>query len=79
MEEFKEFMPCGCYFDHALCVIVHCPLHAAAPAMLEAAKKLVDYRNRVGPLNFQLEKADDFIRELEAAIAAAHPKEADNA
>ena len=41
MEEYKEIMPCGCYFDHALVTIVYCPLHAAAGQMLEALKALI--------------------------------------
>lgn len=34
----------------------------------KAAQGLVDYRKRAGPLNFQLEKADDFINELKNAL-----------
>lgn len=47
-------------------------LIAAAPDLLAACEKLVSYRRRVGPLNFQLEKANDYIRMIEQAIAAAH-------
>lgn len=47
---------------------------AALEAVAEAARGLVYYRRRAGPLNFQLEKADDYINamrnELEAASAA---------
>ncbi len=34
-----------------------------------AAAGLVAYRDAVGPLNFQLEKADDFINALRTALA----------
>jgi hypothetical protein len=34
----------------------------------KAAQDLLDYRKRVGPLNFQLEKADDFLREIRLAL-----------
>ena len=46
-------------------------LIAAAPKMLEALKAFVEYRDRVGALGFQLEKADDYIRDMRAAIASA--------
>ena len=36
-----------------------------------ACRGMVDYRDRVGPLNFQLEKADDFIRLMRLAIEEA--------
>jgi hypothetical protein len=43
-----------------------------APAgLLAACAALVAYRDRVGPLNFQLEKADDFINRIRAAIEDA--------
>ena len=34
----------------------------------KAVQDLLDYRKRAGPLNFQLEKADDYLRELELAL-----------
>lgn len=34
----------------------------------QAAQALIDYRRRAGPLNFQLEKADDFLRQIELAL-----------
>lgn len=43
----------------------------AAPELLAACKALIAYRDAAGPLNFQLEKADDFINALHAAIARA--------
>lgn len=39
--------------------------------LLDACKKLIAYRDAYGPLNFQLEKADDFIHMMRIAIAAA--------
>lgn len=33
-------------------------------ALRKACLRLLDYRERVGPLNFQLEKADDFINAI---------------
>ena len=45
-------------------------LIAAAPQLLEACKGLIAYRDH-NVLNFQLEKADDFIRMMRIAIAAA--------
>jgi hypothetical protein len=39
--------------------------------LVTACEKLIDYRRRVGPLNFQLEKADDYIRMIEREVAAA--------
>lgn len=47
------------------------PKGAAAPDLLAACEKLVDYRRRVGPLNFQLEKADDYIQAIAAATSEA--------
>ena len=48
------------------------PAHRAAPpdeSTLQAAcRKLIIYRERVGALNFQLEKADDFINLMRAAL-----------
>lgn len=44
-------------------------LISAAPDLLAACEALVEYREHVGPLNFQLEKADDFIRMMKQAIA----------
>ena len=38
--------------------------------ILITARALVDYRKRVGPLNFQLEKADDYIRSLSDSLDA---------
>lgn len=43
----------------------------AAPDLLTAGRGLIAYRDRVGPLNFQLEKADDHFNQLRAAIARA--------
>lgn len=40
------------------------------PELLAACRGLLAYRRRVGPLGFQLEKADDHLRQIEAAIAA---------
>ncbi len=45
-------------------------LISAAPDLLEACELLVEYRRR-NTLNFQLEKADDFIRMMKQAIAKA--------
>jgi hypothetical protein len=39
-------------------------------ALMEAAERFIVYRDN-NTLNFQLEKADDFINELRAAIARA--------
>jgi hypothetical protein len=39
--------------------------------LLAACKALVEYRDRAGALGFQLEKADDYINQIRAAIAAA--------
>jgi hypothetical protein len=44
-------------------------LYREAPAMLEACEKLIAYRDRAGAINFQLEKADDYIRMMRAVIA----------
>lgn len=41
------------------------------PDLLVACEKLVAYRDRAGAGNFQLEKADDFIHMMRAAIARA--------
>lgn len=46
-------------------------LFASAPDLLAACEALVKYRDRAGALNFQLEKADDYIRNIRAAIAKA--------
>ena len=44
-------------------------LFTNAPAMLEACEQLLSYRDRAGALNFQLEKADDYLRIIRAVIA----------
>jgi chromosome segregation ATPase len=36
----------------------------------EACQTLIDYRDRVGPLGWQLEKADDYIRNIQYALDA---------
>lgn len=37
-------------------------------ALVAACKDLVEYRKRISPLNFQLEKLDDYIRAVEIAL-----------
>jgi len=44
--------------------------------LLEACKELIAYRDRNGPLNFQLEKADDFIHRMRVAVDKAERREA---
>lgn len=39
-----------------------------AEALAKACQKLIDYRDRAGAVNFQLEKADDFIRRIREAL-----------
>ena len=34
---------CGCYLDHDRTRVTWCPLHAAAPALLEALRRVTDY------------------------------------
>ena len=46
---------------------------AALNAVVEAARALVEYRDRAGALNFQLEKADDFLFRMRNALAKAQP------
>lgn len=41
--------------------------------LLDIARALVDYRKRAGALNFQLEKADYYMRELELALEGEPP------
>lgn len=43
----------------------------------KAAQDLIEYRRRAGPLNFQLEKADDFLREIELALEGRASKPSD--
>lgn len=73
MEEFKEFMACGCYYDHALVVIVHCPLHSAAPLMKAALKneviQLANMAAMVDPIQTQ-----EYMTSVYAAIATADKK-----
>lgn len=60
---------CGWPTDEDAAFIVRaCNAH---DDLLAACKALVDYRDRAGALGFQLEKADDYINQLRAAIAAA--------
>lgn len=40
--------------------------------LTEVCRALVDYRKRAGPLNFQLEKADDYLREIELILEGEH-------
>jgi hypothetical protein len=42
-------------------------------ALIEAVRGLVSYRDRVGPLNFQLEKADDFIHMMRVELEKVQP------
>jgi len=39
-----------------------------AGSLLEAVRGLIQYRKQAGPLNLQLEKADDFIQRMENAL-----------
>ena len=50
-------------------------LIAAAPDLLAACEKMVAYRDRSGPLSFQLEKADYFFEMARQAIARADREE----
>ena len=50
-------------------------LAAAAPYLLAACKKMIAYRDRAGAINFQLEKADDFIRLMRIAVDMAEPED----
>lgn len=43
----------------------------ALKTLMDVSEALLDYRHRAGALNFQLEKADDYFRLLEQAVAAA--------
>lgn len=64
---------------HCVAVIPYNPADAAFIVracnahddLLAACKALVEYRDRAGALGFQLEKADDYINGMRAAIAAA--------
>lgn len=49
-------------------------LIAVVPDLLEACEGLVNYRDTAGPFNFQLEKADDFIRLMRLTIAKVRGK-----
>ena len=44
------------------------PLAATRRQLAAAAQGLIEYRDRAGAINFQLEKADDYIRMLRAAL-----------
>lgn len=44
-------------------------LQAENERLREACQMLIAYRDTAGPLNFQLEKADDFINLIRAALA----------
>lgn len=44
--------------------------NAKREAVIEAARGLLEYRKRSGPLNFQLEKADDYLRIMRESLAA---------
>ena len=41
-------------------------------ALQNVCQQLIDYRDHVGPLNFQLEKADDFINQMRVVLDAEH-------
>jgi hypothetical protein len=45
--------------------------------LLSAAKAVIEYRDRVGAMGWQLEKADDYFRQLRSAIAQAEPDKAE--
>ncbi len=47
----------------------------AVKDLLEACEKIVEYRDRSGPLSFQLEKADYFFEMARKAIAKANGEE----
>jgi hypothetical protein len=51
--------------------VAYANLFAAAPEMLAVLKAFVDYRDRVGALGFQLEKADDYINNMRTIISIA--------
>ena len=47
----------------------------AVKYLLAACKKMVEYRDRAGPMGFQLEKADDFFAMARKAISKATGEE----
>ncbi len=48
---------------------------AQVEELVGACKAMVEYRDRVGAMGWQLEKADDFIRNIRSAISRAEGKE----
>ena len=57
--------------EHIITVLSMCRMSSGAGdanKVLEAARGLVEYRRQAGPLNFQLEKADDFINRMKNAL-----------
>ena len=68
--ELEGFGRIGEWYDYSDSPEENIALISAAPDLLEACKKLVEYRRR-NTLNFQLEKADDFINAMKNAIAKA--------
>ena len=44
------------------------PSEQQGPGLLESCKRLIEYREKSGPLGFQLEKADTYIGWIENAL-----------
>lgn len=57
----NEFRPCGCAASYNR--IRYCPLHAAAPALLEALEQAYERFIRIGDLDY----AEDVLAAIRAA------------
>lgn len=76
MSSLPECYKCGEYVSHGLVVCSECmrpfqdeleTLRTETARALAAFRNLMDYRKR-NTLNFQLEKLDDYLRELGEAL-----------
>ena len=73
MSALISTLPCGCVIYHMTARVKFCPLHAAAPLMLEALKNeaigLANMAAMVDPV-----ETEDRMTSVYAAIAAAEKK-----
>ena len=63
---------CGCYLDHDRTRVTWCPLHAAAPALLEALRALANTADNADGNFTEYRQALRFsVQQARAAIAKA--------
>ena len=66
--KYYDYKPADANTARATMLIRSLADGAGDDRLRKAAEALIDYRRRAGPLNFQLEKADAYLREIGLAL-----------